>query len=238
MSTPGDYSSLSSDGGARQLRRRIPGDYSTLRSDDSLEAQIGDLSDDGEFWAGGGPSEGKIGVWAVIKIGGLWFPGQTSIGSPGVIPVVIEGMELEYRIDSQRVKGKGGHKLVVDGYKPTPFTVRGRITTAVQWRAYKFYLPKISPKLHENLQRAYDIEHPTASAYGIRSVFINKMTAPEEADGRMVRDVKLTMWEVFGLTGKGNGKTVAQTDAVPGVIKEGLISGAPQGTVSIEKRRP
>lgn len=163
MSKPGDYSTLDSDGGVRRLRRSVPGDYSTLRADGSLESSLGDLSDDGEFWAGGGPTEGKVGVWAAIKINGLWFPGQTSLGSPGVIPVYIDDGEKAYKEDKQSVRGKHGHRQVYNGYIAARFVVRCRITTSVQWSAFKAYLPQIDPEVRSQAFAASSAASASAS---------------------------------------------------------------------------
>ena len=192
------------------------------------------------FWGGGGDWEGKIGPWAALKLDDLWFPGVGDLGSPGVCPVRIAG-EVKYRIDSQKPKGKSGHKLVTEGYEPTKCVGEVRIYTAEQWAAFRAYLPEINPKLRSNNGRAYRARHPYLQAYDLSNVYINEITFPDEHDGRMVRMVKLSLWEVFGVQDLSASKTVKSTDGeIPDVIPEGRGIGGPQpqGTVFVEPRRP
>ena len=196
----------------------------------------------GEFWNGGGPDEGRVGAWAALLLGGLWFPGQAAIDSPGVIPVYIDDGDIGYRIDRQRVKGKGGHKLVVEGYLPTPFKARCRISTVEQWRAYKSYFPVINPRLKENQLKAYPAQHPVLTLYGLTSLFVVRASFPHDAEGRFVRDVILTLEDTTGIKGSGSGKEVKATDAATAVPKRvadaRVFADQPSGTVSMEPRRP
>lgn len=189
----------------------------------------------GAFWSGGGDDEGRLGLWAVMRLADQYFPGRDSLDDPGVCPVEISG-EVRYRIDSQKPKGKSGHRLVVEGYEPTKCSAKVLIYTEAQWAAYVAYFPTINPKLQENRRRAFTAEHPFLAAYGIREVFINEATFPTPSHSRFVREVRLSLWEVWDVRGSGEGSVPKQTDTyAPPVIPEGMAA-APVGTVSEEPR--
>jgi hypothetical protein len=125
-----------------------PGDYSTLVPDFAPSTEAND------FWAGGGTYEGKLGPWAVMRLNGRWFPGQTNIDSVGVIPVFIDDGEKSYKEDKQKVRGLHGHRQIYNGYVAARFVVRCRIMTPAQWAAFKAYLPVIDPEIRSSQYKA------------------------------------------------------------------------------------
>lgn len=96
----------------------------------------------------------------------------------------------------------------------------------------------------ESYRPSYTAEHPWLAMYGITRVYINEITFPEESDGsRMIRAVKMTMWEVWDIK-KPTGAAVHQTDGVvnveasfQGAPGQGPAPGDPRGAVVHEPRR-
>lgn len=125
-----------------------PGDYSTLLPDFAPSTEAND------FWAGGGTYEGTLGPWAVMRLNGRFFPGQTNIDSAGVIPVFIDDGKKAYKEDKQKVRGQHGHRQVYNGYIAARFLVRCRIMTPAQWSAFKAYLPEIDPEIRSSQFKA------------------------------------------------------------------------------------
>lgn len=187
------------------------------------------------FWAGGGSSEGKKGPWAVLRINDKVFPGVASENDPGACTVQIQG-GVRYRIDSQKVKGKSGHKLVSEAYEPTPVYGLVRIYNEAQWAAYRAYFSTINPKLKANYRKAYRASHPVLDLYSVTTVYINEATFPADADGRMVREVRLTMTEVFELRNDG-AKSVKPTDSAAALNIVKPFQNV-DGQVDVEPRRP
>lgn len=187
------------------------------------------------FWAGGGSSEGKKGPWAVLRINDKVFPGVSSEDDPGACVVQLQG-GVRYRIDSQKVKGKSGHRLVSEAYEPTVVHAMVRVYNAAQWAAYRAYFPTINPKLKTNYRKAYRASHPYLDLYSISSVYINEATFPTEADGRMVREVRLSLMEVFDLRNDG-AKAVKPTDPAASLNIIKPFQNV-DGQVDVEPRRP
>lgn len=243
--------------------------------------------EEARFWSGGGQFEGKLGPWSTLLLEGKIFPGADSYDDPRACPVEVMG-ELKYRIDSQKIKGHDGHRLVADGYEPTKCTARVRIYTAAQWAAFQAYLPTISPKIPRTRQKldakgkpvtraqtkalvdargkpvivndngstyqyqtgkqvpvmesyrpSFSVSHPFLMAYGITRVYINEITLPKDGDGRMVRVVEMSMWEVWEVK-KASSANVVKADvnntSVP--VIPSFQEQQPQGTVFVEPRRP
>lgn len=202
----------------------------------NLRNALGTAADTAAFWGGGGPREGKLGPWSTLRLDGDIFPGVKTWDDPGACPVEIDSGELQYRIDVQRIKKADGHRLVVDGYQPTPFTAKVKIYTPAQWAAFKAYLSKISPKLQPQRLRSFLADHPILTAYGINSVYINRVTFPKDAESRMIKEIGLTMWEMFDIK-EGGGKTIS----AGGVDESGLQTAPPftaVGQVAAEERSP
>lgn len=170
------------------------------------------LAGNGSFWAGD-PGSAALGTWSTLIMDGQVFPGADGPDDRRACAVRLRG-GVRYRIDSQKVKGQSGHKLVSEGYEPTQITAEVRIWRPEQWLAFVQYLPFINPKVQGNQRRARGVEHPFLSAYGISTVYVNEIHLPEEAEHRFIRTVRMNLWEVFDIrTGAGDGaKTVKPTD--------------------------
>lgn len=203
----------------------------------NLRQALGTAVDTAAFWGGGGPYEGRLGPHSTLRLDGDIFPGVKSWDDPGACPVEIDSGELMYRIDVQRVKNKGGHRLVVEGYQPTPINAKVKIVTPAQWAAYRAYLGKISPKLQPEKRHAFLVDHPILTPHGIRSVYINRLSFPREAESRMIKEVTLTMWEAFDLDEKaGGGKVISAAD--DSGIKVAQPFQNVDGQVDVEERSP
>lgn len=189
------------------------------------------------FWGGGGEFEGRLGPWSVLILDEQVFPGVNGWDQPGACPVTISG-PVGYRIDDQKVRGKDGHKLVVTAYEAAKLTATVKIYTSVQWEAFCAYLPRINPKIKENERRAFRVSHPDLRAFQINQVYINQITLPEEHDGRMVKVVKMTLWEVFDLRAKSSTAKPKQTDPAAGRVKVDQPFQNVDGQVFVEPRNP
>lgn len=179
------------------------------------------LAGTGSFWAGRRGSR-DLGPWSTLILDGQVFPGADSATDPRACAVRLRG-GVRYRIDSQKVKGQSGHKLVSEGYEPTQISAEVRIWRPEQWLAFVSYLPYINPKVQGNQRRARSAEHPFLSAYGISSVYINEIHLPEEGEHRFLRTVKLNLWEVFDIRSgdADKAKTVKPTDGdYNGAVRE------------------
>lgn len=184
-------------------------------------SQAAQLAAKGSFWDGP-PGPGRLGPWSTLILGGQVFPGADGPDDPRACAVRLKGA-VRYRIDSQKVKGGSGHKLVTEGYDPTQLTAEVRMWRNEQWLAFIAFLPFINPKVQGNLRRSFSAEHPYLAAYGISSVYINEIHMPEEGEHRMIRVVRLNLWEVFDLKTEGSGggaKTVQQADSSEAVADE------------------
>lgn len=252
-----------------------------------------------DFWAGDGSAEGRLGPWSTLLLDGLVFPGVTSAEDPGACPVDIDEGEVRYRIDPQKMRGHDGHRLVVEGYEPTPIPAKVRIYTEAQWQAFKAYLPQISPKIPRTRQKvdakgkpvtrqptktittntplaiaapvqaplldtagieqtttikvgkpvpvmesyrpSFTASHPVLDAYGIVKVYINIITFPREGDGRLIRVVKLNLWEIWDIKkpSDATGNSAAlKFQSVPQVHDYAHLDDQPQGTVAVEPLHP
>ena len=83
-------------------------------------SQAAQLAAKGSFWDGP-PGPGRLGPWSTLILGGQVFPGADGPDDPRACAVRLKGA-VRYRIDSQKVKGGSGHKLVTEGYDPTQLT--------------------------------------------------------------------------------------------------------------------
>lgn len=176
-----------------------------------LQAQV----TDGGFWAGGGVHEGRLGPWSTLLCDGQVFPGASGYNDLRAVALMSIDGNLRFRIDSQKVRGRSGHKLNVEAYEPTPIRFTVRLWRAQQWAAFQAYLPQVSPKLQANTREKlaklhrYRLQHPVLSAYGLSEFFLHDVALPKDADGRMVKDVTFEALEAWDLKPTGV-KTVKQ----------------------------
>ena len=88
----------------------------------------------------------------------------------------------------------------------------------------------------ESYRPAFAAEHPWLNDYGIGKVYINEISFPSDGDGRMIRVVKMSLWEVFDIK-KGGGSVVKQSDIPDLSISEARVD-LPPGTVAVEPNHP
>lgn len=101
--------------------------------------------------------------------------------------------------DRQKVNGRDGAAIILRGYLPGPIEIECKIWTAEQWTTFQEIAPKIWKKPGKvaikgkdksaaaavagaaaTEQAALDISHPATLLWGVRSVVVTGVSAPED----------------------------------------------------------
>lgn len=160
-----------------------------------------ELNEDGFFWGSSSKYDGLLGPWSTLELGGKVFPGVNGYQDLGACPVFIEG-SIRFEIDKIKEKGKAGHRLVADGYKPGPIRCEIWIWTREQYRAYRQYAFEVlMPKIKAKKQEAMSCDHPDLQPFGIHNVIMVGLSTPKAGNEPGLRIVTMELMEVYqGLT--------------------------------------
>lgn len=146
------------------------------------------------------------------------------------------------KIPRQRQKVVNGKPQVQTVTKKLLGLPSAPIVTNADGSTYRYPTGATTPVM-ESYRPSFEASHPWLAAYGIGRVYINEISFPEEADGRMVRVVKMSLWEVFEVktSGKGSTSNTVKATGGPGVVDpfiNGQLVDQPQGTVAAEPNHP
>jgi len=107
-----------------------------------------------------------------VKIGGKRTPGTAQIA----------GLSSKHEYAEWRTWGSGGAVVVYRGRKPSHFSIVVRLSTGADWAAWHAFRVVLDRETDRNRNRGLDIEHPWCTMHGIRSVVVEEVSQPVEAD--------------------------------------------------------
>jgi hypothetical protein len=113
--------------------------------------------------------------------------------TPGLCEIENAGSPRQW--DERRGYGVSGATLVYRGLRLASFTMKLRLYTEADWKAWHEFAPTIArPPTGERAQ-ALDVVHPILEEVGIRSAVVEDVLAPRQtADGEWTIEVR---WKEF-----------------------------------------
>lgn len=145
--------------------------------------------------------------WKQVALGDLWLPGVCTID---LVP-------LERDIDTKKAKGKSGHTLTDNGYKPTAVVITVWIWTDEQHIVWLQVFPKINPLREGATKDPFEIRHPAVMEAELGAMFVRKIELgkPSTKDGRKIKITCEPWFDKPKDVKKGTGKAKSASSANP-----------------------